>query len=124
MYKSTRQLGKTKEISSSLAIIKGMAEDGGLFVCDKLPSVELASLGSFSYHQLAKKIIGLLLDDFSEAEVNEVITSAYDDKFDTSEIVKLVSNKDCYFLELFHGQTLAFKDGFIYIAAPINKGEN
>lgn len=39
MYKSTRQLGKTKEISSSLAIIKGMAEDGGLFVCDKLPSV-------------------------------------------------------------------------------------
>lgn len=110
MYKSTRQLGKTKEISSSLAIIKGMAEDGGLFVCDKLPSVELASLGSFSYHQLAKKIIGLLLDDFSEAEVNEVITSAYDDKFDTSEIVKLVSNKDCYFLELFHGQTLAFKD--------------
>lgn len=110
MYKSTRQLGKTKEISSSLAIIKGMAEDGGLFVCDKLPSVELASLGSFSYHQLAQKIIGLLLDDFSEVEVNEIIMSAYDDKFDTAEIVKLVSTKDCYFLELFHGQTLAFKD--------------
>ena len=110
MYKSTRGNKETKLIPASLAIIKGIASDGGLFICNQLPHVQINSLVGVTYHQLAKKIIKLLLDDFSEAEVSEIIDSAYDNKFDTSEIVKLVDSKDCFFLELFHGKTLAFKD--------------
>ncbi|HRT69475.1 MAG TPA: threonine synthase [Bacilli bacterium] len=110
MYKSTRGNKETKLIPASLAIIKGIASDGGLFIYDQLPHVQINSLVGVTYHQLAKKIIKLLLDDFSEAEVSEIIDSAYDNKFDTSEIVRLVDSKDCFFLELFHGKTLAFKD--------------
>ena len=67
MYKSTRENRKTKSIPSSLAIMKGIANDGGLFICDELPRVEIKSLIGTTYHQLAKKIIGLLLDDFSRS---------------------------------------------------------
>lgn len=110
MYKSTREKEKLKVISSSQAIIKGIANDGGLFICDELPHIDLLELVDIDYHQLAKKIIGLLLDDFSVAEVSEIVDQAYDSKFDTTGIVKLVATKKCHFLELFHGQTLAFKD--------------
>lgn len=110
MYKSTREIDKTKYVSASQAIIKGIANDGGLFLRDDLPKVDISSLLTLDYRQLAGRIMSLLLDDFSETEISEVITEAYGDKFDIKEVVKLAKAKDCHFLELYHGNTLAFKD--------------
>lgn len=48
--------------------------------------------------------------DFTEEELKACIRGAYDEKFDTPEIVPVVKKGDALFLELFHGRTLAFKD--------------
>ncbi len=50
------------------------------------------------------------LTDFTEEELRNCITKAYDSKFDTEEIAPLAKAHDAYFLELYHGATIAFKD--------------
>ena len=52
----------------------------------------------------------LFLTDFTEEELKHCINSAYDSKFDTEEIAPLVDADGAYYLELFHGATIAFKD--------------
>ena len=52
----------------------------------------------------------LLLTDYSEEELRTCIEGAYDEKFDTPEIAPLTFADDAYYLELFHGKTIAFKD--------------
>ena len=70
-----------------------------------------------SYKEVAYgKFMKLMLDDFTEEELKNCIDKAYDSKFDTEEIAPLVKAEGAYFLELFHGATIAFKDmAFIYI---------
>jgi len=107
MYKSTRG---NETLSSSLAILNGIASDGGLYVIDEIPQVNIEDLIKLSYRQLAHYIISKYLDDFSEPEIKEIVENAYNNKFDIDSIVSLKKTKKCYFLELFHGPTLAFKD--------------
>ncbi|MCR4656900.1 MAG: threonine synthase [Lachnospiraceae bacterium] len=109
-YKSTR--GDSLALSASRAVIKGLADDGGLFVPDILPrfDFELSDLPGMDYKETAFSVMRLLLDDYSEGELKDCIDRAYDDKFDTGEIAPLVKKGDKYFLELFHGRTIAFKD--------------
>lgn len=52
----------------------------------------------------------LFMTDFTEEELKHCINSAYDKKFDTENIAELVKKDDAYYLELFHGATIAFKD--------------
>ena len=52
----------------------------------------------------------LFITDFTEEELKNCINKAYDSKFDTDEIAPLVNADGAYFLELFHGATIAFKD--------------
>ena len=52
----------------------------------------------------------LFFDDFTEDELKNCIRGAYDDKFDTDEIAPLVKKDGVFYLELFHGKTIAFKD--------------
>lgn len=110
LYKSTR--GDKSIVSSSKAIVKGIAEDGGLFVPISMPklSCELEDLINLNYRELAYEILKLFLTDFTEEELRYCINSAYDEKFDTTVIAPIVKAQDNYFLELFHGPTLAFKD--------------
>lgn len=109
-YESTR--GKAEKASASQAILKGIAEDGGLYVPNKIPSIDLKieEMVNMDYKQLAYNIMSKFFTDFTEEELKYCINSAYDSKFDTTEIAPVVKNGGAFFLELYHGPTLAFKD--------------
>lgn len=109
-YKSTRN-SKVK-VTASEAILKGLAPDGGLFVPEKIPSLEMSldDLKSMNYQEIAYEVMKQFLTDFTEKELKECIERAYDSKFDTEEIAPLVKADSIYYLELFHGATIAFKD--------------
>ncbi len=110
LYKSTRSDNVT--ITASQAILKGLASDGGLFVPTQLPklNVSLEELSKMSYKETAYAVMKEFLTDFTEEELKSCIDKAYDSKFDTEEIAPLVKADGAYYLELFHGATIAFKD--------------
>ncbi|MBO4749172.1 MAG: threonine synthase [Lachnospiraceae bacterium] len=109
-YHSTRTKGQG--VSASQAILRGLSEDGGLFVPDHIPALDksLAELAGMSYQEVAYEVMKLFLTDFTEEELKSCIAKAYDEKFDTEVIAPLVSADGAYYLELFHGSTIAFKD--------------
>ena len=109
-YVSTR--GEGKACTASEAIIKGLADDGGLFVPESFPhlTLSLSDLEGKNYKETAYEVMKLFFDDFTEEELKGCIEKAYDDKFDTKEIAPLSRHDGQYFLELFHGPTIAFKD--------------
>ncbi len=110
LYNSTRSTGDA--VTASQAILKGLSDDGGLFVPDHIPALDksLEELSQMSYQEVAYEVMKLLLTDFTEEELKNCINSAYDAKFDTEEIAPLVEAEGAYYLELFHGSTIAFKD--------------
>ena len=99
-------------MTASQAILQGLAPDGGLFVPDTLPTLDLSleALSKLSYQDLAYEIMKLFLTDFTEDELRACINAAYDEKFDTTQIAPLHKACGSYYLELFHGKTIAFKD--------------
>lgn len=109
MYKSTRS-GQTA--AASEAILKGLADDGGLFVPTTIPSLDksIEELAKMSYQEVAYEVMSKFFTDFTEEELKDCINKAYDSKFDTKEIAPLVKADGAYYLELFHGATIAFKD--------------
>ncbi|MDD6212151.1 MAG: threonine synthase [Clostridiales bacterium] len=109
-YKSTRSEGI--KMTASQAILQGLSKDGGLFVPESIPQldVSLQDLSRMNYQQIAYEVMKLFFTDFTEEELKKCIDRAYDSKFDTKEIAPLVKKGDAYFLELFHGATIAFKD--------------
>lgn len=109
-YRSTRD--DSVKVTASQAILKGLASDGGLFVPDSIPTLDksLEELSKMSYKEVAYEVMELMLDDFTEEELKDCINKAYDAKFDTEVIAPLVKADGAYFLELFHGSTIAFKD--------------
>ena len=110
IYRSTRNQKETA--TASQAILKGLADQGGLFVPDMIPRLDRSfdELSRMSYQQVAYEVMKLFLTDFTEEELKYCIDSAYDTKFDTSSIVELIPRDGAYILELFHGATIAFKD--------------
>ncbi len=109
-YSSTRN-AKDK-VTASQAILKGLADDGGLFVPEQIPKLtaSMEQLKNMSYQETAYEVMKLFFTDFTEEELKNCINSAYDSKFDTTEIAPLKQANGAYFLELFHGSTIAFKD--------------
>ena len=110
MYSSTRN--KNEKVTASQAILKGLATDGGLFVPDEIPALDVSieELAGMSYQETAYVVMKQFLTDFTEEELKNCINNAYDSKFDVPEIAPLVEAKGAYYLELFHGSTIAFKD--------------
>jgi len=109
-YMSTR--GNERLVKSAEAIARGLSEDGGLFVPTSIPklTIGLEELAHMDYKELAFTIMKEFLTDYDEKELRESIDKAYDEKFDTKVIAPLVKRGQSYFLELYHGPTLAFKD--------------
>lgn len=109
-YVSTRNANE--RVTASQAILKGLAGESGLFVPTQIPAldVDMETLSKMSYQETAYEVMKLLLTDFTEEELKYCIDSAYDSKFDTAEIAPLVKADGAYYLELFHGSTIAFKD--------------
>jgi threonine synthase len=110
-YISTRN--SSKEYSFEEVFIKGLADDGGLFVpksLKKFTNKELNSLSLLSYQDLAKKIILPFIGNFmSEDELSVIVKKSYS-VFRKDNTVNLIKIGDINVLELFHGPTLAFKD--------------
>ena len=110
-YISTRNSSKTFNFKE--VFIKGLADDGGLFIPKSLNKFSEAKIDSFkklSYQDLAKNIIFSFIGDFmSENDLSKIIDKSYS-VFREKNVVKLIKVGDRSVLELFHGPTLAFKD--------------
>lgn len=131
MYKSTRD--ENNVVTASQAILQGLADDGGLYVPVDLPKLEInfQELKDYTYQEMAFKVLREFLDDFSDEQLQACIDGAYDEKFDSELIAPLKGADGNYYLELFHGSTIAFKDMALSIlpylmttAGTINNNEN
>lgn len=110
LYKSTRS--DQAPIKASQAVLKGLSDDGGLFVPDHIPAFD-HSMGEFAamdYRETAYQVMKLLLSDYTEEELRHCIDRAYDSKFDIPTMTALHETSHAFYMELFHGPTLAFKD--------------
>ena len=110
IYTSTRQ--KLDNITATKAILQGISNEGGLFVPTSVPKMDfsLEELSTWSYQEVAYRVMRLFFDDIKDEDLKDCINHAYDSKFDTTEIAPLVHTNSGNFLELFHGPTIAFKD--------------
>ena len=110
-YISTRD--NTKEYNFERVFIKGLADDGGLYVpklLKKFNTEELLKLKNLNYNALSTEIINLFSADFiSKEELSSLINKSYS-TFREKEVVKISSVGEIKLLDLFHGPTLAFKD--------------
>ena len=109
-YYSTRS--NIEPVEASEAVLKGLTSDGGLFVPDHIPTLEMTmeELSKLSYQEVAYEVMKLYLSDYTEEELKNCINNAYDSKFDTEVIAPLTEADGAFYLELFHGSTIAFKD--------------
>lgn len=109
-YKSTR--GHGEKVTASQAILQGLSQDGGLFVPADIPKLDtdIKALSEMTYQELAYTVMSKFLTDFTEEELKDCIAKAYDSKFDVEEIAPLAQADGAYYLELYHGATIAFKD--------------
>lgn len=79
-YKSTRD--DSVRVTASKAILKGLADDGGLFVPESIPALDksLEELSKMSYGEVAYEVMKLFFTDFTEEELKKCIANAYDSK--------------------------------------------
>lgn len=110
LYTSTRN-NKIK-ISAKEAIRNGFSTDGGLYVYPSFAnnSINIEDLKNKNYQKIAQLVLRQLLPDFSDEEIANCISDAYDSSFDTDEITPVTKVDNFHVLELFHGPTSAFKD--------------
>ena len=110
-YISTRN--NLDHFSFKSVFLKGLADDGGLFVPKSFKSYskeELNKLSNLSYNDLATEIIFPFIGDFmKKEELFSTISKSYSN-FRSENVVKISNLGDLKVLELFHGPTLAFKD--------------
>ena len=110
-YISTRDKSKNFEFKD--VFLKGLADDGGLFIPESLHKYSESEIGDFkklSYSDLAKKIIYPFIGNFtSQGELSKIIEKSYS-VFRKDNVIDLIKVGDRSVLELFHGPTLAFKD--------------
>lgn len=112
-YISTR--GNNQDMTSAQAIIAGLADDGGLFVPETIPQIDMEfvqSLTGLSYQQRAIKVLSCFLTDYTQKEITDCVERAYGNgKFYDQAVAPLnIMNDKLSVLELWHGPTSAFKD--------------
>jgi len=113
LYLSTRGHPDRKHFCEIL--LEGLAPDGGLYLPERYPQVDAATLQkwrSLPYHELAFEILSLYIDDIPAADLRAICAKTYTaEVFGTKEIVPLKKLEDGLYLEaLSNGPTLAFKD--------------
>ena len=110
-YISTRN--GLKEFNFTEVFIKGLADDGGLFIPKTNPELseeELLRLSKLNYKDLAKEIIFLFCKEtISKDELSNIVEKSYS-KFNEKDVIKIIDFGENKILELYHGPTLAFKD--------------
>ncbi len=110
-FLSTRGNAYTQKSYS--AITKGLADDGGLFLPEDIPCIDIKEMykKNLSYKETAFEILNVFLSDYGESTLKRCISDAYSKSFDSADITPVVKLDDAnYVLELWHGPTAAFKD--------------
>ena len=108
-YFSTRDEKAVSTASS--AILQGLSKEGGLFVPENIPTVDLSSLKNLSYPDLAAKILGVYLDDYSQEFLEKTTEQVYSTENFNDKLANLVQvDTGKFSMELWHGPTCAFKD--------------
>ena len=109
-YHSTR--GKSENVTSKQAILRGIAPDGGLYVADWVGEhkLDLAKICAQGFQETARDVLGTLLPDFTEDEIASCVEAAYGAQWDTPACCPVTPLGDDWLLELYHGPTSAFKD--------------
>jgi len=105
-FYSTRD--KEKLFSLKEALMLGMAPDGGLFMPEQIPHINIEHLlkGNATIHECAYAVLSpFLLEDFDAQQISEMISAAFN-----FEVPIISLEKNLFLCELFHGPTLAFKD--------------
>ena len=101
-------------VTPSMAILRGLAPDGGLYVPASFPDftqTDILAMTDMSYEERAYAVLSRFLPDFGEEELKAAIHGAYGTGFDCEAVAPLKRVGDwAYSLELWHGPTLAFKD--------------
>ena len=126
LYHSTRSNAPT--IDGAQAVLNGLAPDGGLYVPQTVPTIDVAACLQESTMEMAARIIGALLPDIPE--MNTLVKRAYTGKFETDDLTPTVDTGKFTVLELFRGPTSAFKDVALCMlpqlltAAKSHKGMN
>ena len=106
IYQSTR--GASAPVNSAQAVLKGLADDGGLYMMKELPEFDWQLCLQKDTKGMAKQILSALLPEIQPME--ELVEKAYTGKFETEELTPTVKVGDFTVLELFRGPTSAFKD--------------
>ncbi|MFL2722507.1 MAG: threonine synthase [Gammaproteobacteria bacterium] len=117
LFHSTR--GKDSNKTFEEVLMQGLAQDGGLFIPDYWPEVNINDLRSCdNFIDVAKHIVPLFTDSsFDRAEVNKILDKTWHD-FEKKDYINIFNiNETVSILELFHGPTAAFKDFGLQLAA-------
>ena len=127
-YLSTRNSAIRESFSNVL--FQGLSKEGGLFLPESWPNIDIKNLKGKSYNDVAFNIINPFLDDdISREDIFKIISNTYDN-FDHPNIAPLIEiSEKKYILELFYGPTFAFKDYalqllgnlFYYFIEKLNK---
>ena len=117
LFHSTR--GKDKNKTFEEVLMQGLANDGGLFMPDNWPQVDLEEIKkSKSFIDIAKHIVPMFTNSsFTNEEVSKVLDDTWHD-FEEEDLIKIFEiDESSSILELFHGPTAAFKDFGLQLAA-------
>ena len=96
-------------VDSKTAILNGLAPDGGLYIPERIPRLSYRDLLGLTYPVAAARIISAWFDDMSTDDISVCCNKAYS-SFDTAAVAPVVKAGSIFIVELFHGETCAFKD--------------
>ena len=105
---STRD--RNRVVSASQAIAQGLSDEGGLFVPQSFPQVDVQAICGLEYPEMAAAIVGQYLTDYSQPFLAEAAKATYGEAFGGKAGYLAPVSDSVYSLELWHGPTCAFKD--------------
>ena len=97
-------------VTASQAIAQGLSDEGGLFVPERFPQVDVRALCQLDYPTLAAAVVSEYLTDYSKDFLAEATRTTYGEAFGGKAGYLAPVEGDTYALELWHGPTCAFKD--------------
>ena len=97
-------------VTASQAIAQGLSDEGGLFVPESFPQVDVEALCQLDYPELAAAVVSEYLTDYSKDFLAEAARTTYGEAFGGKAGYLAPVEGDTYALELWHGPTCAFKD--------------